>query len=233
MSTGLIKVIDSLMVDVNNGKLLADGLQKYEYLFGSFFVNIVRVGEASGTLSKNFLYLSDELKKSKDLQNKVRSAMVYPVIILVMTLGVTSFLAFLVCPKLLAGFANLDVQLPITTRIMLVVLGFMRLYLVYLIPGIILFIIGVKILLKKVVPIKYMMDRLIIATPILGSLSVGLNMVNLTRVFGLLLRSGVKIVEAVNITSKTFEKFVYKRALLGAKNEIQKSGQLATYIVKW
>src|SRR5277367_3964732 len=72
----LKRVIADLIEDINNGKFLADGLQKYQYLFGSFFVNIVRVGETSGTLAKNLIYLSEELRRSKELQGKVRSAMV-------------------------------------------------------------------------------------------------------------------------------------------------------------
>src|SRR5271154_4220070 len=55
----LQRVVDNLLLEVNNGKFLADGLAKYEYLFGPFFVNIVRVGETSGTLAKNLLYLAD------------------------------------------------------------------------------------------------------------------------------------------------------------------------------
>ncbi len=59
------RVVESLMEDVNSGKFLADGLQKYEHLFGPFFINIVRVGESSGTLAKNLLYLADELGRQK------------------------------------------------------------------------------------------------------------------------------------------------------------------------
>src|ERR1700722_10584276 len=111
----LRKVIDDLMDSVNNGKFLADGLAKYEYLFGVFFVNIVRVGESSGTLSKNLLYLADELRRSKDLQGKVRSAMVYPAVILCATIAVTGFLTFFVFPKLIPVFASMNAKLPLTT----------------------------------------------------------------------------------------------------------------------
>ena len=97
----LKKVIDSLIEDTNNGKFLADGLGKYEYLFGDFFMNIVRVGESSGTLAKNLLYLADELRRQKSLDGKVKSAMVYPMVILVMTIGIAGFLTFFIFPKLI------------------------------------------------------------------------------------------------------------------------------------
>ena len=97
----LKRVVESLITDVNNGQFLADGLQKYEHIFGLFFINIVRVGECSGTLSKNLLYLADELGRQKALQTKVRSAMVYPLVILTATIGVAGFLTFYVFPKLI------------------------------------------------------------------------------------------------------------------------------------
>lgn len=228
----LCRVIDSVMVDVNNGKFLADALGKFEYLFGSFFVNIIRVGESSGTLAKNFLYLADELKKSKALQSKVRSAMVYPLIIFMMTIGVTGFLAFYVFPKLIPVFANLNVKLPGTTLVMISAVEFLRVYFIHLIVGVVLLVIGIRMLIKYVVPIKFIVDQLILIIPVVGPLSVGINMVNLTRVLGLLLKSGVKIVEAINITSNTFENLVYRRALITSMEEIKKGGQLATYIAE-
>ncbi len=228
----LLKVIDSVMEDVNNGKFLADGLEKFEYLFGTFFVNIIRVGESSGTLSKNFLYLAEELKKSKALKNKVRSAMVYPLVIFAMTLGVTGFLAFFVFPKLLPVFANLNVKLPMTTIVMIGALEFLRAYFAHIIIGAIVLIIGIRMLIKYVVPIRFILDQLILMTPVIGPLSVGINMVNFARVFGLLLKSGVKILEAATITSNTFENLVYRRAIIAAGNEVQKGGQLATYLAE-
>src|SRR5271163_419190 len=106
----LKRVVGSLMDDVNNGKFLADGLEKYEHIFGPFFVNIVRVGESSGTLAKNLLYLADELARQKALQGKVRSAMIYPLVILCATIGVAGFLTFYVFPKLIPVFGSLNVQ---------------------------------------------------------------------------------------------------------------------------
>ncbi len=107
-SSILKKVVAALMDDVNSGKFLADGLQKYDYLFGPFFINVVRVGEASGTLAKNLLYLAEELRRQKELQTKVRSAMIYPLVILVATLGVAGFLTFYVFPETRSGIREFE-----------------------------------------------------------------------------------------------------------------------------
>jgi type II secretory pathway component PulF len=226
----LKKVIASLIEDVNNGKFLADGLQKYEHIFGVFFINIVRVGEASGTLSKNLLYLADELKRAKELQGKVRSAMVYPIVILVATIAVAGFLTFFVFPKLVPMFATLNVKLPATTLLLLSMIAFLKSYGLYVGVGIIVGLIAIRVLLKEVKAVKYTWDNFILYLPIVSDLSVNLNMVNFARVFGLLLKSGVKIVEALEITANTFSNLVYKQFILDAKEEIKKGAQLGVFL---
>ena len=226
----LKRVVESLMTDVNNGKFLADGLERYNNLFGDFFVNIVRVGESSGTLSKNLLYLADELGRQKALQSKVRSAMIYPLVILVATLGVAGFLTFYVFPKLVPVFGSLNVQLPITTRVLLTTLNFLRDYGIYTLGGVILFIILARLIMKRVTPVRYFLNAVLVYMPVVSDLTVAVNMVNFTRVLGLLLKSGVKIVEALDITRNTFSNLVYKNIIAKAAEEIKKGGQLGPYL---
>jgi len=226
----LRKVIRSLIEDINNGKFLADALQKYEHLFGNFFINIIRVGEASGTLSKNLLYLAEELRRSKALESKVRSAMVYPLVILVATIAVAGFLTFFVFPKLIPVFASLNVKLPVTTQILLNTLSFMKNYGVYTIIALILLVIGGKLILKNVAPVRYLTDKTLLFVPVLSDVMIDVNMVNFTRVLGLLLKSGVKIVEALDITAKTFNNLVYQRFLVLSEDEIKRGAQLGVFL---
>ena len=226
----LQKVIDDLIIDVQNGKFLADGLEKYQHLFGNFFINIVRVGESSGTLAKNLLYLADELKRSQALQTKVRSAMIYPIVILIATLAVAGFLTFYIFPKLIPVFAGMNIQLPLTTRIMLWMLSFGQSYGLYLLGGIIVVIIATKIIMAQVRGIRYFFDLMTIHMPVLSNVIIGVNMVNFTRVLSLLLKSGVKIVEALTITSATFNNEVYRDALAQSEDAMRKGGELGTYL---
>lgn len=229
-SSLLKRVLESLMQDVNNGKFLADGLQRYEFLFGDFFINIVRVGEASGTLAKNLLYLADELRRQKSLETKVRSAMVYPLVILVATIGVAGFLTFYVFPKLIPVFASLNVNLPLTTQVLLSTLGLLRNYGFYALGGLIVAIILARVIFKKVTPVRYLFNNLLFFIPVVNDLTVSVNMVNFTRVLGLLLKSGVKIVESLDITRNTVSNLVYRRVLKDSAEEIKKGGQLGKYL---
>jgi len=229
--SGVLKrAVGDLMVSVNSGKFLAEGLQKYEHLFGPFFINIVRVGEASGTLSKNLLYLADELRRQKELQTKVRSAMVYPLVILVATIGVAGFLTFYVFPKLVPVFGSLNVQLPTSTLILLAVLNFLKAYGIVTFIGVVVVIILVRLVVKNFTPVRYIVDESLLFIPVVSDLTTCVNMVNFARVLGLLLKSGVKIVEALDITKNTFSNLVYRRIIHMGGEAMRQGGQLGVYL---
>jgi type IV pilus assembly protein PilC len=229
-SRALSRIITQVIADVNNGRFLADSLSRYEDTFGAFFINLIRVGEASGTLPQNLAYLADELRKSKNLRSKVRSAMVYPIVILIATIGVTGFLAFFVFPKLLPVLLGLGVKLPPTTLALIAVVNYIQNYGIYTLAGAVVLFILLRVIVRMAEPIRYAIDRVILAIPVISQLTVSVNMVNFTRILALLLKSGVRIVEALTITSNTFGNLVYRRAVLGANDEIKKGGQLATYL---
>lgn len=229
----LQKVIRDLIVDINNGKFLADGLQKYQYLFGDFFVNIIRVGETSGTLGKNLIYLADELGRSKELQGKVRSAMVYPLVILVATIGVAGFLTFFVFPKLIPVFASLNVKLPATTQFLLDLVHYMQNYGLYTLVALIVLGFALRTAVKEVTSLRHAWHAFLLYIPVLADVIIDVNMVNFTRVLGLLMKSGVKIVESLDITGNTFNNLVYKRLIVASEEEIKKGGQLGVYLAQY
>jgi type IV pilus assembly protein PilC len=226
----LKKIIEQVQVDVNNGRFLADALAQYQDQFGDFFVNIIRVGESSGTLAQNLLYLADELRKSKALSSKVKSAMVYPLVILTATIGVTGFLTFFVFPKLLPVLQGMKVKLPASTVALISTVNFLQKYGVITAIVTMVFIFLIRMLVKKVTAVRYMVHMMILYIPAVGALSTTINMTNFTRVLGLLLKSGVKIVTALDITANTFDNLVYRRAIQEANEEVRKGSQLASYL---
>jgi type IV pilus assembly protein PilC len=229
-SPTLKKVIEGVMVDINNGRFLADALAQYDKLFGGFFINIIRVGESSGTLAQNLLYLSDELRKSKALSSKVKGAMVYPMVIMVATVGVVGFLTFFVFPKLLPVLKGMNVQLPPTTIALIAAVDFLKAWGFFVLIGMVVFFFALRAAVKNIYPVRYIIHMIILWTPAVGILSVTINMTNFSRVLGLLLKSGVKIVEALGITANTFTNEVFKRAVFQAIEEIRKGGQLANHL---
>jgi len=231
LSKNLLHIIDKLMADVNNGQSLGSALDHFKYTFGDFFISIVMVGEASGTLADNLLYLAEEMNKSKELRNKVRSAMVYPAILFIMTIAVSGFLTFFVFPKILPTFANFDVKLPPTTRVLMAVLSYLKDYWWVLLIGIMILVVIVRLLLRFEI-IRYMLHRVFLATPVVSSLSINVNMANFTRILAILLKSGVKIVEAMIIVSNTFENRVYRKSLGEAAEKIRKGESFSEHLMR-
>src|SRR3989344_4828657 len=111
------KILDQVIFDIKNGHFLSAGLERYRNIFGDFFINLIRVGEASGTLSENLKYLAEELKKKDELQKKIKGAMAYPAIIFMATVGITSLMIFIIFPKILPVLTSLNVELPFITRL--------------------------------------------------------------------------------------------------------------------
>src|SRR3989338_670982 len=116
-SKAFVSIIDSLILDLKNGHFLSAGLERYKNVFGEFFINLIKVGETSGTLAENLQYLTEELKKKDELNKKIKGAMVYPIIIVVATLGITSLMTFVIFPKILPVLRSLNVELPLVTRV--------------------------------------------------------------------------------------------------------------------
>lgn len=230
-SKTLARILEHLITDVNNGRFLADSLEDYKHIFGDFFINIIRVGEASGTLSQNLLYLAAELRKSKELQSKVRSAMVYPVVILVATLGVVAFLAFFILPKLLPVLYGLKVKLPASTRALLAFIDFVQTKGLYTLIALIVGYFLLRFAIRHFTPLRYALHRIVFFVPVISQLVVSVNMVTFSRVLAMLLKSGVKIVEAVRITRNTFGNLVYRKLLDEAGEEVKRGGQLATVLM--
>jgi len=223
------EVIDRMVSDVEKGQSLADSLEDHKHIFGDFFINIIRVGETSGTLGQNLLYLADELKKAKRLRGKIRSAMVYPIVILVATIGITAFLTFVVFPKILPVFSGLNIELPTSTKFLISVLDFSKIYGLYVLIGAVVFFVIFRFLLR-LKPVKYVFHRTLFFIPVVSGLIININMANFSRILSLLLKSGIRIVEAIIITSNTFENMVYQRVLGKAEDRIRRGEQLAEYL---
>jgi type II secretory pathway component PulF len=222
-------MIDQLIVDIKNGHFLSSGLERYHNIFGDFFINLIRVGESSGTLSENLKYLADELKKKDELNKKIVGAMAYPVILIIATLSITAILAFFIFPKILPVLTSLHVPLPLMTRGFIVVSQFLFNYGIYLFSGLAVFLIAFFIMLR-VRAFKFLWHRVILILPFVKIMSQNINMVNFARTLGLLLKSGVKIIEALQICADTLNNLVYKDEISRMSEGVRRGDTLSKYL---
>jgi type IV pilus assembly protein PilC len=210
-SKGAASIMESLRHQVEQGQSLAGAMKQYKRIFSDFAINIVRVGEISGTLTQNLQYLADELKKNQELKRNIVSALVYPSFIVVATLGIAALLTTYVFPKILPIFASLKSTLPWTTRSLIAVSNFMQHDWAYLILGLVLLVVAWTLLLK-IRFIRLWIDRNFLRMPLLGPMFKNYYISNFTRTLGLLLKSNVGIIEALQITGSTMGSFAYRKS---------------------
>ena len=221
------RVYDSIIADVANGLYLSRSLAKWKRLFGDFAINLIRVGEESGVLSQNLAYLAEELEKKQVLERKVLGALIYPIFITVATLGVTVVLTAYIFPKLMPIFTSLHVDLPFTTRALIATSAYLRDWGVFTFFCIIAALIAAYVVRNRYESVRLVSDRVLLATPLAGGITRAYNLANFCRTMGLLLKSGLTLANALQITGETTKNRVYRRACLKMSKGIMRGEPLS------
>lgn len=226
------KILDSIIGDVSSGLTLAKALSKFRKDFGDFAINIIAVGEEGGILAENLNYLADELKKKQLLRRKIISALIYPIFITIATLGITVLLTTYIFPRILPIFVSLKVELPITTRIMIIVSDFLRHSGVYLIVAIFVLILAFIFVFKRSGRFHFFIDRSILRFPFIGSMTLNYNLANISRTLALLLRGGMTLSEALPITARSISNLVYKNELDSLGVVVNRGEKLSAHLLQ-
>lgn len=220
-------VYSSLIACVSEGQPLSKGLTRFESFFGQFAVNIIRVGEASGTLHENLEYLAEELKRKQALKRKVVGALIYPALIIVATTGIVVMLTVVIFPKILPIFQSVKAALPWSTRALIAISGFLAHHGLALLGVIAIFLIGFAILMRTVPRFHYYVDHALIRIPLLGKLSQYYNLANICRTMSLLLKSEVHIVPAIELVAAATKNLAYREELTRARERIIKGQRIS------
>lgn len=228
-SGGTHKVLDHVIKDVENGHFLAKAMGRFKRTFGEFAVSIVEIGEASGTLPENLNYLAEELKKKQELRRKVISAMFYPAFIVLATFAVTALLMVFVFPKILPIFESVSYNLPLTTKILIVVSNFLLHYGLYLILGLIAALAAFWLLLKNK-RFRFWYDHILLSIPVFGTMVQTYNLTNFCRTLGILLKSDVRIVKATQITAHTTSNLAYRKEFTEVAERMSRGEKVSIYL---
>ncbi|OGY90490.1 MAG: hypothetical protein A3B30_01700 [Candidatus Komeilibacteria bacterium RIFCSPLOWO2_01_FULL_52_15] len=219
-SPGAKKISQSLVKKIRAGKSFSSALSTYTHIFSPFFINIIYMGEKSGTLDANLQYLGGELEHLLDLKRKIRSAMIYPVIILVMTVILGGLMIRFVLPEITKVFKAINLQLPLQTRIFLGGAEFIQTYglLMFLIIAVAVAVF--RLLLARFPRFNLLWTRFILRIPFVGYMVMSYNLAQITRTLGVLLRAGTPLTEALDTTARTADNLYFKRELIVAKKAV-------------
>lgn len=233
-SPALKKILADVIKDVEAGSPLADALAKYPNTFSDVYVNMVRAGEAAGILDEILKRLAMQQEKNSTIRKKVKSAMTYPMVLIVITIIAFFGLMLFVIPKIgsiLTGLGGPDAKLPALTRGMLAISGFMTSYWYIVLPVVIG---GVFLLLRYIkTPVgKAQFHHFVLKVPGIKSIIMKVAIARFARTFSALMGAGVAVLEALNVTARAVGNVVYEKALFDAAEAVKNGATLSSVIEK-
>ncbi len=213
------KILKEIRADVEAGMAFSDALEKHP-VFNRLYVNLVRAGEASGNLDAILDRLATFLEKDLELRGKIKSAMTYPIIVFVFAILVTYFLLTGIVPQFAQILTDLGSELPLLTRFLISISDFLR-------SSTLFIVVAVAVLwfayarFYRTPRGRRIIDRMKLRLPVFGNLNKKSALARFSRTLGLLLHSGVNIIEAVDITKGTAGNAVVEDVLDEAKSSVQ------------
>lgn len=225
-------IITDVSHDIEGGMAFADALAKHPGAFNDVYVNMVRAGEAGGILDDILKRLALQQEKSASIKKKVKGAMTYPMVLIVITVGAFFGLMIFVLPaigKTIKELGGEDAELPALTTAMLGISSFMVTYWYLLIPALIG---GVYALLHyiKTPSGKSKFHRFLVNGPIIGKITKKLAIARFTRTFSALIGAGVAVLEALDVTARAVGNEVYEASLKQAAKRV-KEGEVLSKII--
>lgn len=219
------QVIESIRRDVENGTSLGDALAKHPKVFSCLFVSLVQAGEMGGILDKVLRQLADYLDKEQQTKQKIKVALAYPKIVVVVCLATAVFMLSFVVPRFSNAYDKLGLQLPLPTLILIKMSDFiMDFWWVIPIP-----IIAAAIAYKRFSASKSgreILDKIKLHIPAFGDLNRKISVARFVRVLGALDMSGVPIMQSLEMAGQIVENVVMSRVIEGIRTNVKAGGNL-------
>tara|TARA_R110000868_G_scaffold241497_3_gene496626 strand:+ start:329260 stop:330558 length:1299 start_codon:yes stop_codon:yes gene_type:complete len=232
---GVLKnVLQNVTEEVEGGSSLSESMAKQPKAFNHLYVKMVNAGEIGGVLDIILQRLSDFMEKSEKLKRKIKGAMVYPIVVVLIALIILTGIMLLIIPQFETIFADFGVELPALTLWLVNTSSWVAgttpgqevpgwIFVLFGPPAIFF---GVK-LIRKTTPGKAVLDTLILWTPVFGTLIRKTTIARFTRTLGTLISAGVPILEAVTITGQTSGNYVFEKALRKVHDSIREGETFA------
>jgi len=211
---------------VEGGATFADALRKFPKTFDELFVNLVSAGEIGGILDTILNRLAAYIEKNEKLKGQVKGAMTYPIVVLVVSLGCVVLLLYKVVPMYAKLFEDMGTALPLPTQILINMSDWLKSYFYV----IFIVIIGTAVAWKQAMKnakIAYVRDAVMLKTPILGDLLTKSSVARFCRTLGTMISSGVPILDALEICSKTAGNAVIENTVMTTRESISEGRTIA------
>lgn len=211
-SSFIKRSLGSIADDINNGQTLAEAAKDHPKIFDEFSISLMEIGEESGTLEQNLKFLAVQITKDNALKRKISSALLYPGFVMGTMVVMGGFIAIFILPQLLDFFGTLDIELPLSTKILIFIAEVMQNH------GVTLFGVSAALLIMLFFAIKHPLIKphwhsFLLKIPVIGNLFAYTQLSRFSRNLGTLLTSGVPITRALETVEKTLTNMQYKMAI--------------------
>lgn len=228
----LRKFVKDTQYKLRNGKKLSECFEAYPQLFPQLYVGMIKVGEASGTLAQSLRLLANQLKKSNELNGKVKAAMIYPTILVTALVTVVTLLIIFVFPKLQEFFGNSKLELPAMTMAIINFSNFVRSYWYIVILTIVILAWAYRQGMKRL-NFRMAQSKFMLKIPIFGPLNRARNVAIFARTFSSLLSSGVNILESADVVKSSMTNEIYRHIIDVIKEDLSVGNTLADSMKKF
>jgi len=213
--------------EIVKGKKLSETLKDFPEAFSELYSSMVEIGEETGNLEDILNGLSKQMERTYELRAKIKGAMVYPSVIIIAMIAIGILMMITVVPQLSATFVELGIDLPFTTRVVIMMANLMSKFW-FLLP---IFFLAIIFLFKKLLSSSKKrnksVDGLILKIPIISSIIKESNIAYTARTLTALINAGVPIIKSLEIVSRTLDNFYFKEAMEVASREVKKGKKLS------
>ena len=225
----LVEIVKELEEDVRKGEMLSNSMRKFPEAFPTLLTSMVESGEASGNLDEMFLRMSTHFEKENKINNKVKAAMIYPIILAIVGVVALIVVMTFVMPTFVSLFESSDAKLPAATRFLIGLSSFMGNHFIMVIGILIAIVVGV-VLYSKTESGIYFFAKLKISFPLIKDLNRKMIVSRFTRTLSTLLASGVSLVESLPIVSAVLNNVIAEDEVLKIRERVVKGEGLSTPI---
>ncbi len=222
-------VLADIHKNVETGMRFADALARHKTVFNQFYIGLVRAGEESGNLAEDLEQLANRYSKDYELKQKVEGALLYPGVVLGLTIALMMAISIFVLPKLTLLFKSLRYGLPWYTRAMISISQFLSQYGIEAALGFVALIIIIVWVLRRPFAAPFR-DNLFLHLPAVGGIVKTVNLARFSLILGSLLRSGLPIKEAVTITENVLGNVMYRKVLQKALSRVNAGEPLSSVL---
>lgn len=224
-------IITELIARINKGDQLNNGLRDFPKEFSNLYVSMVRAGEESGNLAESLQTLAMQLERANNLKKKIKGAMMYPSIVIIVMIIIAILMMIFVMPKIIAVFESGNMELPATTKFLIWLTGFMNDYTLFVVGGLIGLVVGFLYFLKTTIG-KIIVSWVVVRLPVIGTMAKETNSARTARTLSSLLRSGVDVIQSLEITEEVVQNVFYKKIIRTARDRVEKGSPLSETFIE-